>query len=496
MEKRKRKRKLKRIFGVLALSVLMSFCLAPTAFALSDDAAGGDAVANETEKSSAAQIEETAAEADTTAPNHVDTAAPSDEKKGTDISYNASAVFWGTEFPVADGSAAITAEDAREGKTLGEVSEDFKGTKLEDYNAGNLVMKGDLAIRNQDGSASDTTNKAPHEVKKDTKYDLEADLNVEAVHDAIEKSAVLMSAVYNADAVKVVYVNNLETGLRSTFTFGSDLNGEFYVPTSLEDAQKHYVLSSADGNPLIYRINYAKSKFAKDNVSIVMDLDLTQMDAHKTTYDGSGKTLYGIGGVMENFNHSGKEYGDTYDTSTFGNLRQLITSSAKKIHLQIKDVLLHSASGNSNTTETSTEVTRTSQGTIHGTLVGYMKADAGHGHIKGHISYVWGAMQDTEGKVVNKGADDDSIAVTAQFTEITKKDIPVQPDKPDQPSKPGSQTVHNNTNRSASDAAVKKTSANPNTGDANSLPVWIVLLMASAGVCGASVIYRRKQNNN
>ena len=223
----------------------------------------------------------------------------------------------------------------------------------------------------------------------------------------------------------------METGLRSTFTFGSDLSGEFYVPASLEDAQAHYILSSADGAPLIYRINYANSTFSKDKVIILMDLDLTHMNAQNTTYNCSNKVLYGENGVKENFNHTNTkaEYGDTYDTSTFGNLQQLITSSARKISLLLKDVLFHSATGNSTTTETDTETKTTTQGSISGTLVGYMKADFGHSTVKGNVSYVWGAIQDANGKDIN--AKDDKVMLTTQFTETTPKNNPVTPGTPD-----------------------------------------------------------------
>lgn len=180
-----------------------------------------------------------------------------------------------------------------------------------------------------------------------------------------------------------------------------------------------------------------------------MDLDLTHMMTHmnafNTTY-GSGKVLYGENGVKENFNHIDTEYGDTYDTSTFGNLQQLITSSAKKISLLLKDVLFHSATGNSTTTETDTETKTTTQGSINGTLVGYMKADVGHSRVKGNVSYVWGAMQDAEGRDVNAKEDKaDKVMLTTQFTETTPKNNPDNPDtpsrpdtpvKPDKPSKP------------------------------------------------------------
>ena len=339
-------------------------------------------------------IEEPAVDEKTTALNNVNaaapsddkqgsdiSAAPSDDKQGSDISYKASATIWGMEFPVADSTATITPEDANSDKTLGDVSLAFRGTGFGDVKAGDLVVKGDMSI---DG---DTTKGAAHKVEKDSKHDVKADLDVSAIHTSIEKSGSMLSDTYGgAAAAKAVYVNNLETGLRSTFVIGSDLNGEFYVPTSLDDAQAHYILSSADGAPLIYRINYANSEFSKNKVTILMDLDLTHMTAQNTTYDGSKKVLYGENGVKENFNHTDSEYGDTYDTSTFGNLQQLITSSAKKISLLLKDVLFHSATGNSTTTETDTETKTTTQGSINGTLVGYMKADVGHNRVKGNVS--------------------------------------------------------------------------------------------------------------
>ena len=136
-------------------------------------------------------------------------------------------------------------------KTLSDVSKDFQYTDFGNEKAGNLVVKGDMSIE------GDTTKDAAHDVEKDSTHDVRADLDVSAIHTSIEKSG---SMLYGGAAkAKAVYVNNLETGLRSTFKF-SDLNGEFYVPTSLEDAQAHYILSSADDDdaPLIYRIVLVK----------------------------------------------------------------------------------------------------------------------------------------------------------------------------------------------------------------------------------------------
>ena len=423
------------------------------------------------------------------------------------------------EFPVADSTATITPEDANSGKKLGDVSADFQGTGLGDVKAGDLVVKGDMSIE------GDTTKDAAHDVEKDSRHDVRADLDVSAIHTSIEKSGSMLSDTYGgANAAKAVYVNHLETGLRSTFVIGSDLNGEFYIPTSLEDAQAHYILSSVDGAPLIYRINYANSSFAKDKVTILMDLDLTHMNALNTTYEGSNKVLYGENGVKENFNHTDAEYGSTYDTSTFGNLQQLITSSARKISLLLKDVLFHSATGNSATTETDTETKTTTQGSINGTLVGYMKANVGHNRVKGNVSYVWGAMQDAEGRDVNANGDKaDKVMLTTQFTETTPKNnpdnpdtpsnpdtpnTPDTPDKPDTPSKPSKpdtsskssvkkgSVTHTKKNQTTKAVTANKISENPQTGDTNNLYTWFLSMIASVGMCVAGIVHLKKTKSS
>ena len=479
-----------------------------------------------------AVIEEPAVDKATTAPNNVNVAAPSDDKQGSDISYKANMSILGMEFPVANSTATITPEDANSGKKLVDVSADFQGTGLGDVKAGDLVVKGDMSIE------GNTTKDAAHDAEKDSRHDIKADLDVSAIHTSIENSGSILYG--GAAAAKAVYVNNLETGLRSTFVIGNDLNGEFYVPTSLEDAQAHYILSSADGAPLIYRINYANSTFSKDKVTILMDLDLTRMDEKKTTYDGSNKVLYGENGVKENFNHTDAEYGDTYDTSTFGNLQQLITSSAKKISLLLKDVLFHSATSNSTTTETDTETKTTTQGSINGTLVGYMKANVGHNRVKGSVSYVWGAMQDANGKDIN--AKDDKVMLTTQFTKTTPKNnpvtpgtpntndaqdtpgaagnadvqntpvttaapvsqstqsapnTPVPPAAPDTPNIPGadmSSVTQATVNHAANAVAEKKISDRPQTGDTGNLYLWFLSMIASAGLFLTGIVHLKKKN--
>lgn len=135
----------KKVGGV-ALSALLASSLSVPAVAMAetpdapasqigisaqaDDATAGQSAAPEPEANSwgarhapqqGAQdgIEEPAVDKTTTAPNNVDTAAPSDDKQGSDISYKANASVWGMNIPLADSTATITTEDVDSGKTLG-----------------------------------------------------------------------------------------------------------------------------------------------------------------------------------------------------------------------------------------------------------------------------------------------------------------------------------------------------------------------------------------
>lgn len=337
-------------------------------------------------------VVEAPADPATTVPNNVDTVVPDDNKQGTDIKANASAKFGFFTLPLADINASISAEDAKGDKTIAESNPSLGNNSITALKNKDVVMQGDLSIAKEDGSeAYDSTATAAHDVNKEDSYSLKADLDVTAVNNAINASA---DFIPNSNDISV---NNMETGLRATFSFGNDLEGSFHTPTDLEDAKKHYELSSADGSPMIYRINYANSKFAKDKVSIAMDLDLTKMTPLVNRYSSAGanyKNLYGTDPVtgkenhIENYNYPASEYGTRYQTSVFGNLKELINNSAKKIQLVMKGVKLNSASANRVETETENEKTTTTEGTVHGTLVGYMKADMGMNRVKGKASYV------------------------------------------------------------------------------------------------------------
>ena len=352
---------------------------------------------------------EPAADPGTTAPNNVNNVVK-DDKQGTDIS--ASFWFWG-------GTAKVTPNDVKEGKKLGQVSGSLNGTSFGEMSSGDVVLKGDLSIKKDESTENyDSTSSSSHEVNKDDSYSLKADLDVSAVTKSINASKVFVEDAVGTNP-NDSFVNNLQTGLRATFVMGDNLNGEFYRPRNLQEAKEHYALSSSDDNPMIYRINYSNSSFDKNKVVLAMDLDLTNMHQLDNKYLSPkanrnmylyGKKTNGDPYVMENFNHTvTDEHGnkkvnyDTpeiheYQTSVFGNLQELVNQSAQKIQLIMKGIKLKSASGNrtesaptTTATATVTEKTITTEGSIQGTLVGYMTSNVG-ARRKIPVSYKWGAI--------------------------------------------------------------------------------------------------------
>lgn len=430
--------------GTLAMAPMTVRAAETTATAITEASTASTPAAAPAAAGSSATAPVTVAEAPadpaTTVPNNVDTVVPDDNKQGTDIKANASAKLGFFTLPLADINASISAEDAKGDKTIAESNPRLENNSITALKNKDVVMQGDLSIAKEDGAETyDSTATAAHDVNKEDSYSLKADLDVTAVNNAINASA---DFIPNSNDISV---NNMETGLRASFTFGNDLDGSFHTPTDLEDAKKHYELSSADGSPMIYRINYANSKFAKDKVSIAMDLDLTKMTPLVNRYSSAGanyKNLYGTDPVtgkenhIENYNYPASEYGTRYQTSVFGNLKELINNSAKKIQLVMKGVKLNSASSNQVETETENEKTTTTEGTVHGTLVGYMKADMGMNRIKGKASYVWGAIQNDAGRDSVTGQNNDKVNLTVKFTTTEKKEKPVQPEEPTQPVTP------------------------------------------------------------
>ena len=342
----------------------------------------------------------------TTVPNNVDTVVPDDNKQGTDIV---------AKTPILKVDTTITPEEAKGEGTIGDKVKGLPSV-LGNVKNKDVVMQGDLSIAKDNSTDFDSTGDAAHEVNQEDSYSLKADLDVNAVNNAINASARLNSLM------KEVNIDKMETGLRSTFEMGRDLEGSFHLPTDLEDAKKHYELSSADGSPMMYRINYGNSSFAKDKVSIAMDLDLSKYQNPKA------------------------------EISTFGTLNDLINKSAKKIQLIMKGIKFNAAHGNVEETETATEKTRTAEGTIRGTLVGYMKADVSktveffgiRGTVRGKAAYNWGAIQNEKGRDFVAGRDriagndngNNKVDLTVKMTTVENKIKPVEPVQPVEPTNP------------------------------------------------------------
>ena len=384
-------------------------------------------------------VEEAAVDPGTTAPNNVNTVLSEDQKQGTDISTHADITRGGEAGPVIHVDTTVTAEDAKGEKTIVESHPGVEDNVITRLKNKDVVLQGDLSIKKDESTeAYDSTNTAAHPVNKEDSYSLKADLDVSPVTNAINASSGIIPGSND------IFVNNLETGLRSTFTLGDDLEGSFHLPTDLEDAKKHYELSSADGNPMIYRINYGKSSFSKKKVSLVMDLDLTQMKPlakQGSDENAANERIYGKDPVtgkaypIENFNPS-PATGRHATTSVFGNLQELINNSAQKIQLVMKGLKINATSSNRVETETATEKNISTEGSIAGTLVGYMKSDLWYVYASGNTSYVWGAVQNDAGRDKVSGQGNDKVLLTVKMNTVEPKNNPVQPVNPVNPEQP------------------------------------------------------------
>ena len=234
---------------------------------------------------------ETPVDSSTTLPNNVDTVIPDDETKGTEINSS----IWGRHIeydpdlgieaaPVGSDETEIkvniSPEESKGEETLSptfgsaffdldtadnhpsrDVQDALQARKNKDF-----VIKGDLSIAKDDSTEGmDSTDTAPHTVKPEESYILKAEYDVSAVANSRETFGKFFP--YGVENVSndspAIKTAKAELGFRSTFSLGADLNGSFYLPSSSEDAKAHYTLNSADGNTLLYRINYAKSSLVR-----------------------------------------------------------------------------------------------------------------------------------------------------------------------------------------------------------------------------------------
>ena len=394
-------------------------------------------------------VPETPVDPSTTLPNNVDTVIPSDEMKGTETE----SAIWGRHIeydpflgipetaPIgADETeikVSISPEESKGEETLSptfgsaffypdtadnhpsrDVQDALQARKNKDF-----VIKGDLSIAKEDSTEGmDSTDTAPHTVKPEESYILKAEYDVSAVANSRETFGKFFP--YGVENVSnespLVKTAKAELGFRSTFSLGADLNGSFYVPENSEDAKANYTLKSADGNTLLYRINYAKSSFSKDKVSLQMDFDVQDGVEHNA-------------GTLQSFTN-------------------LLKNSAKKIQIIAKGLRLDNATGNRTVTDTAEETRRSVEGTIQNTLVGYMNSTSSYlyrDHSEEDINsqmipwtgasydlnnaFQWGAIQSNSGRdyVAGKdalsGIENDKILLTVQFTDLEKKNQPATP---------------------------------------------------------------------
>ena len=447
--------------------------------------------------STAGTVPETPVDPLTTLPNNVDTVIPSDEMKGTKIESS----IWGRHIeydpdlgieaaPIGPDETEIkvniSPEESKGEETLSptfgsaffdldtpdhhpsrDIQDALQARKNKDF-----IIKGNLSIAKDDSTEGmDSTDTAPHTVKPEESYILKAEYDVSAVANSRETFGKFFP--YGVENVSnespLVKTAKAELGFRSTFSLGTDLNGSFYVPESSEDAKAHYTLKSADGNTLLYRINYAKSSFSKDKVSLQMDFD-----------------------VQDGVEHS---------AGTLQSFTNLLQNSAKKIQIIAKGLRLDNASGNRTVTDTAEETRRSTEGTIQNTLVGYMNSTSSYlyrDHSEEDINsntvswkgdsydlkntFQWGAVQSNSGRdyVAGKdalsGIENDEILLTVQFTDLEKKN---QPATPGQNGTPGGNNGNNGGN-----GITDRTPVNPNPSDTSTIP-GNSIPQSSGGVLGA-----------
>ena len=435
---------------------------------------------------------ETPVDSSTTLPNNVDTVIPDDETKGTEINSS----IWGRHIeydpdlgieaaPVGSDETEIkvniSPEESKGEETLSptfgsaffdldtadnhpsrDVQDALQARKNKDF-----VIKGDLSIAKDDSTEGmDSTDTAPHTVKPEESYILKAEYDVSAVANSRETFGKFFP--YGVENVSnespLVKTAKAELGFRSTFSLGADLNGSFYVPENSEDAKANYTLKSADGNTLLYRINYAKSSFSKDKVSLQMDFDVQDGVEHNA-------------GTLQSFTN-------------------LLKNSAKKIQIIAKGLRLDNASGRRTVTDTVEETRRSVEGTIQNTLVGYMNSVSSYLYRdhseedinsqtipwKGdsydlHNAFQWGAIQSdsgrdfVSGKDALSGIENDKILLTVQFTNLEQKNQPINPGQNGNPGgNNGNSGNGGSSGNNGGNGITDRTPVNPNPSDTSLIP--------------------------
>lgn len=308
------------------------------------------------------------------------------------------------------------------------VAEEFKALKSKDF-----MMYGDLSIsKEENGEGADSTELQPYAVKDGENYTIKAEYDVSTIHRGIETFGKFVDykryVNIPKDKVDDTDSSAVETELKASFSMGEGLDGSFHETEDPEEAKRYYSLIATDGHPLLYRINYEKSEFKKNKVTLSMEMD-------------PGDSAF-------------------KDNKTFGNFKELVSNSAKKMQLLLKGVQLKSANKLSQETETAAEKTTVTEGTIHNSLVGYMHSDAYNlvyenrfypditglnadgsvgysGWIRTNTDFNWGAVQSEAGRDSVAGKNSDKLALTVQFTNVEKKNLPNENTDPVRPTNGG-----------------------------------------------------------
>ena len=458
--------------------------------------------------SPAGTVTEAPVDPSTTLPNNVDTVISSDEMKGTKIESS----IWGRHIeydpdlgiepaPIGPDETEIkvniSPEESKGEETLSPTfGSDFFDLDTPDHHPSrdvqdalqarknkDFVIKGDLSIAKDDSTEGmDSTDTAPHTVKPEESYILKAEYDVSAIANSRETFGKFFP--YGVENVSnespLVKTAKAELGFRSTFSLGADLNGSFYVPENSEDAKAHYTLKSADGNTLLYRINYAKSSFSKDKVSLQMDFD-----------------------VQDGVEHS---------AGTLQSFTNLLKNSAKKIQIIAKGLRLDNATGNRTVTDTAEETRRSVEGTIQNTLVGYMNSTSSYlyrdhseedinsqmipwtgASYELHNAFQWGAIQSdsgrdfVSGKDALSGKENDKILLTVQFTDVEKKNKPTNTNSGQNGNTGGNSGNNGNSGSDGNNGGngiTERTPVNPNPSDTSLIP-GNSIPQSSGGVLGA-----------
>ena len=308
------------------------------------------------------------------------------------------------------------------------VAEEFKALKSKDF-----MMYGDLSIsKEENGEGADSTELQPYAVKDGENYTIKAEYDVSTIHRGIETFGKFVDykRYINIPKNKVDDTDSgaVETELKASFSMGEGLDGSFHETEDPEEAKRYYSLIATDGHPLLYRINYEKSEFKKNKVILSMEMD-------------PGDSAF-------------------KDNKTFGNFKELVSNSAKKMQIFLKGVQLKSATKLSKETEIAAEKTTVTEGTIHNSLVGYMHSDAYNdvyenrfysgitglnsdgsvrytGWIRTSTDFNWGAVQGEAGRDSVAGKNSDKLALTVQFTNVEKKNLPNENTDPVRPTNGG-----------------------------------------------------------